>query len=214
MAVMANKTKIFGIGFQKTGTSSLNKALQILGFNAVGGIRINHPKGVALPAPLQTADILALALATAKQADAFNDNPWPLLYREMDRAFPGAKFVLTMRDPEHWLFSMVRHFGDTPNDTMQWIYGVPYPKGHEAQVLRVYNAHNDAVCRYFAARPGDFLKIDFEQGDGWQKLCPFLGRPIPSDAFPHDNRAEERERKRRGAWRRFKNKIREIIFAR
>jgi hypothetical protein len=208
---MANKTKIFGIGFQKTGTSSLNRALQILGFDAVGGIRINHPKGITLPAPLQTADILAVALARAKQADAFNDNPWPLLYREMDKAFPGAKFILTVRDSGRWLESLVRHFGDTANDVMRWIYGVPFPKGHEAQILRVYQAHNDAVRNYFAARPSDFLEMDFEQGDGWQKLCPFLGCAVPRVPFPHDNRGQERERKQRGLWRRFKNTIREII---
>lgn len=205
---MAGSTKIFGIGFQKTGTSSLNRALQILGFNAVGGIRINHPKGVTLPAPLQTADILALALARVKEADAFNDNPWPLLYREMDGAFANAKFILTVREPERWLESLVRHFGDAPNDVMQWIYGVPYPKGHEAEILRVYKAHNDSVRRYFAPRPADFLVIDFEAGEGWEKLCPFLGRAVPSALFPHDNRGDERERKRHGLWRRIKNGFR------
>ena len=205
---MAGRTKIFGIGFQKTGTSSLNRALRILGFHAVGGIRINHPKGVTLPTPLRTADILALALARAKEADAFNDNPWPLLYREMDGAFPGAKFILTVREPERWLASLVRHFGETPNDVMRWIYGVPYPKGHEAEILRVYKAHNDAVQSYFAGRPNDLLIIDFEAGEGWEKLCPFLGRAVPSAPFPHDNRGNERERKRRGFWRRIKEKFR------
>ena len=130
--------KIFGIGFQKTGTSSLNRALALLGFNAAGGIRINHPKGVAIEPPLTKEKILPIALAQAVEADAFSDNPWPLLIRELDTEFPGAKFILTQRDPDRWLASMVRHFGDTPNDVTQWIYGVPFPKGNEVRCLHVY----------------------------------------------------------------------------
>jgi len=120
--------KIFGIGFQKTGTSSLNRALALLGYNAVGGIRINHPKGIAIPPPLTKEKVLPIALARADEADAFSDNPWPLLYRELDAAFASAKFILTYRDPDRWLASMVRHFGDTPSDVMQWIYGAS-PEG-------------------------------------------------------------------------------------
>lgn len=205
--------KIFGIGFQKTGTSSLNRALSMLGYNAAGGIRINHPKGVSIPPPLTKENVLPVALAHAAKADAFSDNPWPLLYRELDAAFPGAKFVLTVRAPDEWLNSMVRHFGDTPNDMMQWIYGAPYPKKNEKRCLQVYAAHNDAVRTYFAARPKDFLELDFARGDGWPELCTFVKVPVPSAPFPHDNAADERERKRSGLWRRVKRRVRNAFAA-
>ncbi len=205
--------KIFGIGFQKTGTSSLNRALSILGFNAAGGIRINHPKGVHIDLPLTKEKVLHVALARAEEADAFSDNPWALLYRELDAAFPGAKFILTVRDPDEWLRSMLRHFGDTPSDVTQWIYGVPYPRGHETRCLRVYAGHNDAVRAHFAARPADLLEMDFGRGDSWLELCSFLNLPVPSTEFPHDNTADERERKRAGLWRRVKERVRSAFAA-
>ena len=95
--------KIFGIGFQKTGTSSLNEALAILGYRAGGGLRLNHPKGVYIPPPFTNETVMAVARKRALEADAHNDNPWPLLYREMDAEFPGAKFILTVRDTDRWI---------------------------------------------------------------------------------------------------------------
>jgi hypothetical protein len=205
--------KIFGIGFQKTGTSSLNRALALLGYNAAGGIRINHPKGVAIAPPLTKDKVLPVALARTAEADAFSDNPWPLLFRELDGAFPGAKFILTFRDPDAWLASMVRHFGDRESDVTQWIYGVPHVAGNEARCLQVYAGHNAAVRAHFAGRPNDFLELDFARGDGWLELWSFLGRPVPAKPFPHDNAADDRDRKRSGLWYRVKEKVRAAIGA-
>ena len=196
--------KIFGIGFQKTGTSSLNVALRQLGFKAAGGFRINHPKGVAIPPPVTNAKVLDVALKRTTVGDSFNDNPWPVLFRELDAAFPDAKFILTTRAPDRWIASVVRHFADRPGDMARWIYGVPYPKGNEARYLDVYTAHNDAVRAHFADRPDKLLDIDFERGGAWPELCAFLHRPIPKAAFPHDNKAENRGWKQRVRWRRLK----------
>lgn len=196
--------KIFGIGFQKTGTSSLNQALRLLGYNAVGGFRINHPKGVTIPSPVTHEKVLAVALERAARADAFNDNPWPILFRELDAACPDAKFILTLRAPDRWIASVVRHFGDNPGEMARWIYGVDQPKGNEARYLEVYAAHNAAVRAHFATRPGKLLEIDFSQGADWAELCAFLGRPIPALPFPHDNPAGKRERRQKSPWRRLK----------
>ena len=37
-------------------------------------------------------------------------------------------------------------------------------------------------------RPGDFLVINIPAGEGWDKLCPFLGLPVPDAPFPLKNR--------------------------
>jgi hypothetical protein len=167
--------KIFGVGFQKTGTSSLNEALALLGYRACGGLRLNHPKGVTVEPPFTNEKVMAVARKRVAEGDAHNDNPWPLLYRELDAEFPGSKFILTVRDIDRWTDSVVRHFGDKPSDVMQWIYGVSHAKGNEARFREVYTAHNQAVRAYFANRPNDFLEMDIEKGDGWNKLCGFLG---------------------------------------
>ncbi|MGH6841523.1 MAG: sulfotransferase [Methylocella sp.] len=50
-----------------------------------------------------------------------------------------------------------------------------------------YHRHHADVRRYFAHRPGDLLEMSISQGEGWEKLCPFLGLPVPSISFPHLN---------------------------
>ena len=203
--------KIFGIGFHKTGTSSLAQALKVLGFRVAHGIVINGPKGVTIAPPVTTGRVLPIALARAREVDAACDNPFPLLYRELDAAFPGSKFILTTREPRDWVESIGRHFGERNSDALQWIYGAPRVKGNEPRFLQVYENHNAAVRGHFAARPADLLEIDFGTGEGWERLCTFLDLPIPKAAFPHDNTAKERERKRNSVWRRFKHRLRETL---
>jgi hypothetical protein len=47
-----------------------------------------------------------------------------------------------------------------------------------------YFRHVDQVTRYFKGRDGDLLVLDISEGEGWEKLCPFLGKPNPGVAFP------------------------------
>jgi hypothetical protein len=85
--------KVFCIGFHKTGTTSLNVALQTLGYQVTGPNGYNDPK-------IQKR-VLALAHSLVKKYDAFQDNPWPIIYKEMDHAYPGSKFILTVRVLAH-----------------------------------------------------------------------------------------------------------------
>ena len=43
------------------------------------------------------------------------------------------------------------------------------------------------VEEYFKDRPQDLLIIDVTAGEGWEKLCPFLGSPVPDVPFPKAN---------------------------
>jgi hypothetical protein len=171
--------KVFGIGFHKTGTKSLAEALRRLGY------RVTGPNG--------TGDediagkLLPMTLALAEQFDGFQDNPWPLVYREMDRQFPGSKFVLTLRPMESWVGSVVRHFGTKTTPMRRLMYGAGSPLGNEAIYIERHKRHIDEVRDYFRDRPQDFLTLRITEGEGWQQLCPFLGRPVPESPFPHRN---------------------------
>jgi 3'(2'), 5'-bisphosphate nucleotidase len=48
------------------------------------------------------------------------------------------------------------------------------------------NFIND-VLHYFKDRPQDLLILDIAAEEGWEKLSPFLGRPIPETPFPKSN---------------------------
>jgi hypothetical protein len=54
--------------------------------------------------------------------------------------------------------------------------------------IAAYNRHHADVRRYFADRPGDLMEMNIIEGDGWEKLCPFLGLQVPPTPFPHLNR--------------------------
>jgi hypothetical protein len=179
----AAKAKIFCIGFHKTGTKSLAAALRQLGYSVTG------PNGVWNPNIARDAHRIADKLV--KRFDAFQDNPWPLLYKELDRDYPGSRFILSVRSPASWIDSLVRYFGEDESPTRRWIYGVGTPRGNEAVYLERFERHNREVLAHFKDRPDDLLVMDIGQGDGWEKLCPFLGNEIPDTPFPHSNRTED-----------------------
>lgn len=174
--------KVFCIGFHKTGTKSLAAALRRLGYRATG------PNGARMPNIGAGDTALALALSLAPDYDAFSDNPWPLLYRQLDAAFPDSRFILTVRPEARWIASVRRHFGSEETPMRAWIYGHGAPAGHEDVYTQRYRRHNADALRYFAGR-ADFLVMDLEAGDGWAKLCAFLGANAPEAPFPHCNRA-------------------------
>ena len=133
-----------------------------------------------------------MAYQLVDQYDAFQDNPWPIIYKELDAKFPGSKFILLIRKPESWIKSQVTHFGTKETPMRKWIYGVGCPLGNEEIYLKRYNDHNEEVLAYFKDRPDSLVIMDLAKGDGWDKLCPFLNCKIPSGSFPHANKAQSR----------------------
>ena len=185
-------SKLFGIGFHKTGTTTLDKVYQILGYNAC-------PVRTDLAESLSNGN-LEPTFEVVKQFDAFQDNPFPILYKELDQAFPGSKFIMTVRDDDKWLRSIVNSFGSKKTLMRKWIYGKSHgaPKGNETLYLERYQRHNEDVRTYFRDRPNDFLEISWERGDGWEKICPFLGMPVPILPFPHANKGDYSKNRNKG----------------
>jgi hypothetical protein len=52
---------------------------------------------------------------------------------------------------------------------------------------RAYETHERSVREYFRERPADLLVLDICAGEGWERLCPFLGCEIPDTPFPRAN---------------------------
>ncbi len=171
------RQKVFGIGFHKTGTTTLKTALTTLGYTFAPWFRFEDE--------IIEADLIERALEIADTVDAVQDNPWPLLYRDLDRAFPGSKFILTIRDTDEWWVSLLRHFGGKTTEMRTWIYGVGDPRGHEDLYKKRYEAHNAEVLEYFSDRSDDLLVLAITDGEGWDRLCRFLGETSPDVPFPH-----------------------------
>ena len=181
------KRKVFCVGFHKTGTTTMKHALEILGY------RVTGPNATRDPDIAVRLDRLVEGLA--QKFDAFQDNPWPLVYRKMDALYPGSRFILTLRDEGEWFASNLRHFGTEPSPMRELIYGPGngFPAGHEALYKDRMRRHNAEVAAHFAARPDDLLTLDVTQDAAWPRLCTFLGEPVPAVPFPHANSAKVRE---------------------
>ena len=174
--------KIFCIGFQKTGTTSLGKALEILDYKVCGPVGVTNPK--------IEKEALGWAIQRINYYDAFQDNPWPMFYKELDRLYPGSKFILTTRHPRNWIKSAKKYFGYYESAAEVWIYGgVGTPIKNQKRFLQRYKKHNREVRDYFKNRPNDFLEIDLGKGHGWQEICSFLDQDIPNTAFPFENKS-------------------------
>ena len=179
--IAPERPKVFGIGFHKTGTTSLGAALSQLGWNVCPGFGFLDGR--------IDARVQRRAAELSARHEAFEDNPWPLLYAEMDRLHPAAKFVLTWRDPERWYASVLRHFGKDDTSMRRWIYGDGFgaPFGNRDVYIERYERHYEDVVRYFSGRPDDLLWLRLEDGDGWKELGAFLDVAVPEGPFPRAN---------------------------
>ena len=126
----------------------------------------------------------------AGEYDALQDVPWAALYQELDEAYPGSKFIVTVRDEESWMNSASKHFADTYYGLHEWLYGEGVLLGNEELYLERFRKHYRKVRHYFEGREEDLLVMDFSKGDQWGKLCGFLDEPIPIKPFPHANKGK------------------------
>ena len=177
------RSKVFCIGLNKTGTTTLWQCGQILGFRCVGCRR-------DLLADLILRRDIRPLLAVAREHEFFSDWPWPLAYRYLDNCFPGSKFILSTRITDRvWLLSLKRHSMNTHpfRNCRKLAYGYHFPHMHGDSHIAFYQRHNDEVREFFKGRPNQFLEVCWERGDDWSKLCNFLDLPVPNVPFPHSN---------------------------
>ncbi len=181
VAPTAPRPKVFGIGLNKTGTSTLGDCLISLGYRHTSF----SPALLEGWAGGRVDDLFAVA----DRHDSAEDWPWPLAFRELDGRYPGSRFVLTRRrDAATWLDSLVAHAARHPGNRWRFLaYGVREIRGHEAQLLDRYECHLATVRAHFADRPDDLLEVCWEEGHAWPELCGFLGEPVPDIPFPHAN---------------------------
>lgn len=181
---VVDKQKIFGIGFHKTGTKSLAAALSGFGYRVHGPGLVKDTHACASMANLQQA-----AWPLIDQFDAFQDNPWPVLWRELVAAFPDARFILTLRDEDAWFGSALRYFGEQQTPMRALIYGADAasPVGNEQRYRDRFRQHNQDVQQYFAGRD-NFIALDVSSPDAYDRLCEFLGYSVTGQSFPHCNK--------------------------
>jgi hypothetical protein len=204
--------RIFCIGLNKTGTSSLNTALEILGFKSVHYkcrkgqiqkiIEVNYKSGINL-------------LTGISEYDAYTDWCSPStnhVFTLLDKQYPNSKFILTTRDVESWLISRERHVRKNRRNLAELQKQHPTNTWYNIDKTvwrKEFIEHHAHVLEYFKTREDDLLVIDFTKGEGWEKVCPFLNLPIPEQPFPRRNITSKSSLLAK-AWRQLKKTISNI----
>lgn len=175
------KQKVIGIGFHKTGTTTLGDCLKSLGYN-----HISCSKEAFL---LYQASEISAILKLMEFFDSFEDWPWPFLYKEAFEKLPDAKFVLTTRlNEEVWFSSLTRHVKrgvGADFSYRKYIYGCEDLAANKSLHIDKYLQHNQEVRDFFDDKPGKLLELCWEKGDSWIELCDFLEIEAPDLPLPH-----------------------------
>lgn len=170
--------KIFCIGDLKTGTTSLFKALKILGYKPCRMFEISY-----FNKELYKKNSYQGYISKIKRSnyDAFVDFPISFreVYKKIDEEIPNSKFILTIRDKEDFAKSYSNYFKHA------------YWSSTDEKSLKIrvddFEKYNNERIEYFKNQPEKFLIFDVFSGDSWEKLCKFLDKPIPKKRFPHKN---------------------------
>ena len=182
---VAQKTKVFVIGLNKTGTTSLGDALHILGYRRFGWYDFKSRKLFHD----WYSDNLDPMIKYTMEFDAFEDLPWPFVYQEMATLYPDAKFVLSLRaNEEVWWKSISRHTARRIWIGHHLVYGSYSAAEDKDAYINLYVRHQQQVHKYFKDQPERLLEINIDKGGDWTTLCDFLDiSSIPQSPFPKSN---------------------------
>ncbi len=135
------------------------------------------------------------------------DYPGCTYWRELEAFYPDAKVLLTVRDADDWFDSTQATIFSPPMRAR--IAGSPMDAFFQKAVFcdfgdriddrafmtEAFERHNAAVRN---SVPPERLLV-YEVGEGWPRLCEFLGVPVPGAPFPRLNSREEMRRMMAGA---------------
>lgn len=168
--------KVFAIGQNKSGTSSLHELFVDLGYKSYHGTQWRDTSQTAI----------------FHKFDCFSDGV-PDDFRKLDRMFPNARFILQVRDLDSWIDSRLEHIRRRPADKPRGLFwSIEESSIREWTIRR--NAHHIDVLTYFSDRQDDFLLINYITDPlAGEKIAAFLGHPAPSKK-PHANRNPKAEK--------------------
>jgi hypothetical protein len=208
---MEDQMQLIGAGLPRTGTLTQKLALEQLGLAPC-----YH--WVNVLADLDQVELWDRAMdGEAIWEEVFGDSratvDWPggYFYRELIDAYPDAKVLLSVRDPQAWersfretiwtmshghtLMPLLAHARAEIDprwkrylelvDRMFWGPQGTFAAGHAEprQLIEQMLQHTVEVER---AVPAERLLV-WEVTDGWEPLCEFLGLDVPDGPLPHAN---------------------------
>ncbi|GAA5795579.1 P-loop containing nucleoside triphosphate hydrolase protein [Helicostylum pulchrum] len=201
--------KVICAGFGRTGTESLRYALNILGYTT-------HHMKCFFTDPNLDYNGFYHAYKHRDEADwdklladydAVTDFSAATFYYDLHKKYPDAKVILNVRSADSW-------YNSVKNTLFQTITQLPIPEEgtkqfdilrlcsmvcldgrvfnpeyflKEEEIKQLYRDHIEEVKRNI---PKEQLLV-FELGEGWERVCKFLGKDVPDVPYPKTNTVAE-----------------------
>lgn len=192
--------KVFCIGMQRTGTTSIGDFCQTQLGLPRRGYPVSRARGWTRSWYEGRIDRV-FGDSVFRGGVVFDDDPWwcPGVYELLAGKFPHAKFVMFHRDADAWFESLMAHSnGRSPGETdiHARIYGREAEYAHMLQAphlrvprtngfllaperehyIRVYSKHVESVMRFFERAGSDrFFWARLDDRDKFRRLAIFLG---------------------------------------
>ncbi len=169
--------KVFCVGFNKTGTTTLHRIL---------GDQLSYRSAHK---PRWTDWSIIKNRTRLDPFGAFTDGGCASI-KNLDDLYPEALFVLNTRPLKHWVLS--RHKAvERSRKAVHWALTKYVPLGFVAWIInrwvldnrdeavlrwvRIRNSYHEHVIRYFSDRKGKLLVVNIEEPDFAAQLARFLG---------------------------------------
>lgn len=192
--------KYFCIGTHKTGTTSLEVAFELLGYKS-------FPEGVG-------TNLASMFYQNKNQIDYnaidkciqspihhfYQDSPWCHgdIYKYIYQTKPDSKFILTDRDSESWFTSILNWNNNNP---FFHINGKHYHKyeydnntndilPNKDTYIKIYEERVRDIKLFFSDKKDSLLVLNLNKDNAWDKLCNFIGCPVPNHTFPYKNKQQ------------------------
>jgi hypothetical protein len=198
--------KIFCIGFNKTGTTSLQDLLHSEGLNSGDQQIFEYNLNSYRFGNYST--FTKMIKNDFWGTNLFQDVPFslPNFYKELYKEFPNAYYILTIRnDSEEWYNSLINwhlklfkqihkpyesfyvHRGWVMN-LLTDCYGTPKHDPYNKEILtEVYNKHNQEVREFFKNKH-NFIELNLNKESDTTRLSKFLNLNFTNKNFPHSNK--------------------------
>ena len=199
--------KVFQIGFSKCGTVTIASFFKNNGISAVhhdfGFLALSMYDNYLNDEPLLDPRYQHYAVYTDMENMFMNPplNIGMLMFKEIDKQYPGSKFILNIRNKDAWLKSRSKHPINRKVNTTILELNAKNLKIPEKQVLarwsKEWDEHITTVTEYFKDRPNDLLVFNIEQ-DPPEKLTTFFKEYFVLDPklYTHKNKSTERDKLR------------------
>ena len=160
----STKRKVFCIGLGRTATSSLTTALLNLGYD------VWH-----CPILYDSCNIRNYV----NKFDALTELPLCSEYnfKDLYNMYPDALYILTTRDEKKWLNSTIKYKWLADNMVCRCPgYGMFCKNFYNFDFsIETFRKYNQDVLDFFKGKEEQLLVMNIPDGDGYEKLCPFLG---------------------------------------